>query len=271
MLLTIEFITPQIAINYLAKNKANRPVSQKIINHYKNEMKKGNWLLTSETIAFSDKDRLIDGQHRLNAIASLSNELDFKGVSMSVIREAKEEIFDVIGQGSRRGASDVLSLHGFTNNTIMAALTKRIIAYNSGKYARASAGHHAGYIDVNKDILLFCQENNLDKYIQDSGVFSRKSKVLDRGSWAFFYYILSQSKYKGSFDFLNKLSIGAGLEENNAILVLRNQLIKEYSSQEKNSARTIFAWVIKAWNIWVKNKTTNKITYLKEEEFPVIF
>jgi len=52
----------------LGMNTNNRAIKQKIVDMYKKEITKGNWMLTNQGIGVSSDMVLIDGQHRLMAL-----------------------------------------------------------------------------------------------------------------------------------------------------------------------------------------------------------
>lgn len=65
---TIEDITPETAEVYLAVNNNIRPLITRDVTAYANVMRRGEWQLTHQGIAFNEDGFLVDGQHRLAAI-----------------------------------------------------------------------------------------------------------------------------------------------------------------------------------------------------------
>jgi hypothetical protein len=61
-------VTPEIATKWLGTQKGNRPLSDARVKEYENEMRRGNWRLTHQGIAFDEDGKLVDGQHRLWAV-----------------------------------------------------------------------------------------------------------------------------------------------------------------------------------------------------------
>lgn len=63
-------VTPEMAEKWLTRNHpSNRPIQWRVVEAYANDMRSGNWRLTHQSIAFDAQGYLIDGQHRLKAIA----------------------------------------------------------------------------------------------------------------------------------------------------------------------------------------------------------
>jgi hypothetical protein len=65
---TLETITPDKAIAYLAKSTGNRPIIQRSVTELYAAIKTGKWRVTPNGIGFDVNGRLIDGHHRLTAI-----------------------------------------------------------------------------------------------------------------------------------------------------------------------------------------------------------
>jgi hypothetical protein len=76
--ITIEVISPEEAQAYLDNNAKHRPIKEKKVNEYMQEMSDGKWRLNGKTICFDVNGRLLNGQHRLSAIVK-------SGVSLTTV------------------------------------------------------------------------------------------------------------------------------------------------------------------------------------------
>src|SRR5690554_4199143 len=105
---TIEQITPAVALELLRLNTANRGFSQATVNFYAKQMENGEWKTTSQGIAISSDNRIIDGQHRLMAIVKT------KLPQMMLVTRGLDynEVFAVYDTGKNRTAGDVLQIRG---------------------------------------------------------------------------------------------------------------------------------------------------------------
>jgi hypothetical protein len=101
----IEKITPEIASAMLCHNRENRDVRDSVVAKYMRIITRGEWRVTHQGIAFDDTGKLVDGQHRLMAIARTG-----ATVEMMVTRGVAPETFAVLDQGVRRTAADILRL-----------------------------------------------------------------------------------------------------------------------------------------------------------------
>jgi hypothetical protein len=103
---TLELITPEKARYYLKFNLCyNRKLKKTVIKRYVADMVGSRWILTPEPIVFDRAGRLIDGQHRLMAIAI--SELP---QSMYVFRGCDEQVAQYIDIGASRSTADILKM-----------------------------------------------------------------------------------------------------------------------------------------------------------------
>lgn len=101
----LETITPEIAKEYLRHNVGNRLLRAKYVEQIVRDIKAGEFRTTHQGIAFDANGNLIDGQHRLTAIA-----LAGIPVQMMVTRGVSEESKLVIDTHAKRQISDYFSI-----------------------------------------------------------------------------------------------------------------------------------------------------------------
>lgn len=97
-------VTPDLARDMLKKNTENRPVKKSVIARYAAIMQADNWTLSPDGIIFSNY-RLIQGQHRLNAVIVSGRPVDF-----IVWTNVDDNVFKALDRGVSRTASDALGI-----------------------------------------------------------------------------------------------------------------------------------------------------------------
>lgn len=97
-------VTPDLAREMLKNNTENRPVKKTGIARYAAIMQAENWTLSPDGIIFSN-DRLIQGQHRLNAVI-----VSGKSVEFIVWTNVDDNVFKALDRGVSRTASDALGI-----------------------------------------------------------------------------------------------------------------------------------------------------------------
>jgi hypothetical protein len=134
-------ISPQVADQLLKlSNTKNRP---KLDNHVRKigaDLSDGSYELTGDTIKFSRKGTLLDGQHRLDGAIKGK-----RSIVTHVIFGLEEEIFDVIDQGKKRTPADVLALCGISEATMVAGAIAWVLKFEAGVSMEggAMAGRYA--------------------------------------------------------------------------------------------------------------------------------
>jgi hypothetical protein len=104
MFSTVETITPQIAEEMLRKNDGNRSVREWWVKELAAIIKRGDWVLTHQGVAFAEDGTLVDGQHRLMAVVRAN-----VPVMMAVTRNVQRDAFYVLDIGVKRSVSDILN------------------------------------------------------------------------------------------------------------------------------------------------------------------
>lgn len=114
-------INPAKAVEMLAANTTNRPLSKPAERALAEAMGRGEWMVTHQGIAFDVRGVLVGGQHRLAAIIEAD-----RPVEMTVFTDVGEGTFDVLDTGKRRNAADVLAIEGEKSATMLAAMVRTV-------------------------------------------------------------------------------------------------------------------------------------------------
>src|SRR5262249_11991989 len=126
---------PEKAAQYLQRNTGNRPLSARTVREFAQAMRRGEWRITHQGIAFDTSGALVDGQHRLAAII----EADVP-VQITVFTEVPEGAFDVLDTGKRRNGADVLAIEGEKSAVMLAAMVRTVWLYHNRPELNWSGG-----------------------------------------------------------------------------------------------------------------------------------
>lgn len=107
MEMSVVLVTPDLARTLLAYNEGNRKLDKRRVARYAAEMHAGKWKLTHQAIAIAPDGRVLDGQHRLEAIIESDCEVPFY-----LCRDADPDTFGVVDQGKTRTANDIWRIGG---------------------------------------------------------------------------------------------------------------------------------------------------------------
>jgi hypothetical protein len=248
---TIQMITPEDAAMLLQTNVNNRKLSRRRVEMYANDIKRGMWKLTGDTIKLAKNPktgevRLIDGQHRLHAIVSA-------GMPMQTVVATglNEDAFSVIDRGKTRTYNDVLSMSNIKNSNTVASVLRPIIALDAGLNPYGNGME----LVTPEDVVNYAQEN--DEMIQwaVNRSFKMRERVSGSGTaWAMFMYLLAQKHgVKMAEAFTESVLSGVGYREGDPRAALRNWILRNYTKHKGTSraAYDMCAMVIRAYNYTV--------------------
>lgn len=100
-------VTPALAREWLERNTINRPLRPSVVRGLVNSYVRGEHRVTHQGLAFCKSGELLDGQHRLTAIAEMPSTFQ---IQMLVTSGLDREAFEAIDIGIRRSPADVLKL-----------------------------------------------------------------------------------------------------------------------------------------------------------------
>lgn len=134
----VELVSPKRASEYLQHNTDNRRLRGWWVNSIAGAIKRGEWILTHQGVAFDTTGKLIDGQHKLYAIIAAN-----KPIMLAVYRGISSDAFKVLDIGVKRSYAEITGLSKKTaevcrnitsimsNNSVQSAEQILIVA-NSG-------------------------------------------------------------------------------------------------------------------------------------------
>lgn len=103
---TIMTVTPEKAKAFLQFNTDNRTKRGWWVSGLANMIKRGEWITTHQGVAFSKSGKLIDGQHRLEAIVEANIP-----VEMLVVVDVPDDAYKVLDNGVKRTLSDLTGVN----------------------------------------------------------------------------------------------------------------------------------------------------------------
>jgi len=125
-------ITPEVAMTLLQRKNTNRSIRLSQLRRLKRAIEKSRWQINGETIIFDHEGRLVEGQHRLQAVIDLQ-----QTIWTLVVHGIDFERFKTMGQGAKRTAGDILGIQGVKNATNIAAALRWVYRYETGQMMNA--------------------------------------------------------------------------------------------------------------------------------------
>ncbi len=252
-------ITPAMAESFLAHNTRNRPVSATHLAMFEAMLQRGELQLTHQGVAISDSGVLLDGQHRLLAILNTGIP-----ATMMVTTGLPDAVFAVLDTGSKRTASDILSIDGAKNATSIASAIRLYILYTQAPHIVWTGKVPARHATTT----LIDKEFNLDKETWElvGSIVSNQTllNVSLPGPMACLVYLaFRHCHYSVPFleGFVSQLKMGDNLSIGSPLLAYRNKMI----GQARPTAQARLADYIKLFNAYV---TGQQLKIFKSQPFP---
>lgn len=121
-------IAPQVAEQLLKlSNTKNRPKQKNHVGDIGRDLGSNNYELTGDTVKFSKRGVLLDGQHRLDG-----SRIGKLPITTHVVFGLEDDIFDVLDQGKKRTPGDILALCGVPEPTMVAGAISWVLRFEAG-------------------------------------------------------------------------------------------------------------------------------------------
>jgi hypothetical protein len=125
-------ITPEVARILLSKKNINRSIRLSQLNRLKRTLENHRWHINGETLICDHDGRLIEGQHRLQAVVDTQ-----ETIWTLMVHGIDRDRFKTMGQGSKRTAGDILGIQGVKNAMHIAAALRWVYRYETGQMMNA--------------------------------------------------------------------------------------------------------------------------------------
>lgn len=257
-------IGPAEAKKLLEKNNINRPLSEKYVNFYYQQMVAGEWLETGDTLKIAGDNTLLDGQHRLSAVIKYGKPMTFQ-----VATGVDPNSFLVLDTGKARSAADVAAIQGYGYATTLTAAAKAILLFKTGYYTQDSNSNKSIQASNTKVMeFLATTPELLEICVYITSIYNR-FRTLSKTSMVMLYYLFAEKNHEMCEQFFEQYSTGINLHETSPVRILRDRLMREYqTTKNRMSGRDKLALTIMAWNAFREKKRIQQLTLQKDYKFP---
>ena len=263
----VENITPSIARDYLTKNKTNnRKISPAVVRSYRTDMLAGNFKLTGDPIQFDVNGRMVNGQHRLEALAGIED--DSISIPIMVVRNVSEDAFRYMDNGWRRTAAQVAHTENIPYATSSTAIARLLFVYDTYGTSHLKSGtKHATINPTRVQVMDHLRANY--ELIQRGCLLGDQCRDLVMQSVTGFCYCLFYRKSGPSAEtFFEHLRTGLELSENHPIYQLRKRLIANRAQQSKLNQTQLTALFVIAWNAFLEGRPMKRLHWKTGADFP---
>jgi hypothetical protein len=236
-------ITQKVAEHWLKTKNRNRSLHLAQLNKIKRSLGQGRWEINGETIILDATGRLIEGQHRCQAVLDTGIPL----WSLVVIG-IDQENFKTMGQGSKRSAGDILGIRGEHNARHLAAALRWVWRYDN----KMMLSPHPPITDDELADTIFQHEDILNSIPYGT----QKGILVAPGMATGLHYLFHRVSPEKANVFFRSFADGADLPTGHPILVLRNTLINRANKRQLMRDEHKAPMVILAWNLLQKDPKT---------------
>jgi len=239
-------------------NIANRPLTQKHAASLKNQMDEGIFELTGDTLKIGTDGRLLDGQHRLDACVRAG-----RPITVHVVFGIDPAVFDLLDQGRKRTAGDILAREGVREYNVLAGAARWRPVLVQGQRGRAQ---------TNRTIRRMVMEDfpDLGEYVKDARLINAAFKHPPSLICAILHEIGQQSP-KLSQQFAHEWVHGARVGRNENFDVLSSRLMAiGRAGGGTIPAMVRAALIVITFNHWNAGEVASgrSLTWQKEWKFP---
>ena len=257
-------VTPEMAEDWLRSNHKNRGLTRKYVRRYARMMKDNDWLVTADAIGFDKNGRLLNGQHRLNAVIESGIPQQFV-----VVTGLDTDSFDRHDTGRPRNSSQILSIEGYPNTTRMAAAIRLLMGFEDDKDSPGARSNvqpmsSLSYAKMHGDKLV-------DSVRLGNKAYREGPKLARPSILGFLHYAMRHRDSQKAWDFIYGVSTGMGIEStDDPRYAMRERLIRESSSVSTLDRTLEVALMTKAANKFFAGESAKRITWSKGqgEDFP---
>jgi hypothetical protein len=245
-------VTPEQANKWLGANAEDQRNQRDVkIEGYARDMKAGKWHLSGDTIKLTKDGVLIDGQHRLKAVVKAG-----VPVYMVVVFNVDHAAMAVIDTGIARTFADSLRGLPIANRNDVAAVVRRITVWDRGN-RMGKGGDNPTHQELQERF-----NKDADAFVTAAarGVDCSKARICAAGAASTAFYLFQRIDPELTHQFFDKLISGANLSPKEAILTVRERLIRSRrpgGRDDKLNVAEQLALLIRGWNAFRENRTLN--------------
>lgn len=248
----IEIDAP-MARRMLERNSNNRPIRQARVQQYYEDMISGRWRFNGEPIKLGPDGEVLDGGHRLTAIARTSGQK----FPTLVVRGLPRDTQLTMDQGAKRTPADQLAISGIRghNTTLVAAALRVYIPWLEGNLfgdftkVKISTTRIVEFAIVYPETVAVAERFT-----------SVASRLKCRPAVACAVLVrLTEVDQAAAAEFVRLWDCGADLPAGSPVLALRQRLDYLNRTQVRTNDRDQIGMIVTAWNLWRRGRTVSKL------------
>lgn len=247
---TIMDITPTIATKWLAQsNTHNRALREGKVSAYARDMINGAWLFNGDAIRFAADGTLLDGQHRLAAVARSG--VTIRSIVVHGLPRAAQDTVDI---GAHRALRDQLQLHGEPHARELAAVARRALLAYHGTVAGSS------FTPTHAEVTDFIAHHPGVRRAAEVAVYARGKLPVAPTALATAFFVCAEINASDAEAFYTDQVIdGLGLFHQDLAWVLRQRYQREAATGRQMPSDDVYRYAVLAWNYFRAGAQISKL------------
>lgn len=235
-------VTPELAAQFLDLNDHNRNLRWDEIDAAARDIENDAYDLNGETGKFDRNGKMLDGQHRMNAIVKAK-----KPVEMFLVFGLEPEVQDTVDTGLKRTIGDQLTLAGNYNGVVLGSLARWAIQWQNGTRAKGAA-----IKPTHREIKGFIKENPIIRDAVEFAISARRDyRSIQVSVWGMSWWLFTGTQGSTEAEeFLNNVIKGADIGTGHPAYELRERIRRAVEAQQRLNRFEQIALMITAWNAW---------------------
>ncbi|MFC9497702.1 hypothetical protein [Streptomyces sp. NPDC056982] len=261
-------VTPDMASTWLLRNVKNRNLRKGMAAQYGRDMTAGEWTINGSTVVFAEDGTLIDGQHRLSAIAAIDSPK--ASFPLLVVRGVVEQAKRTIDGGAKRTMGDRLKIDDAAGNTtVLAALLRRAHMWDRGYYMNVGAAS-----PTSSEMYKYLEDNPGVLWSSEFAVSARRLILAPTSVVAIAHWVTSRVDGPAAKWFFEQLIQPTELPAGHAIHALSKKLTADASQRAGRANESeVLASFITVWKAYREGRSLSAIRMpkggLKNSNFPL--
>lgn len=258
--ITVRFqmVDKPTALDWLARyNNRNRTINDTKVAGHARDIVDGNWPITGDTIRFAllpkgqelngERKLLLDGQHRLSAIAR-------SGIALEclIVEGLDESVQQVVDTVRPRSLADDLTMAGVLNGPLAAAIARRLVIFKRGALPQ-TGGQAATPTKTEQRAFHDAHASDIQLAVK-IGARAQNTKMNIPGSVIGSAYFLCAERDREAADtfFVEQVIQGRHIDTTDPAYRLRLKI--DRAVIDRLTANELFLYTVKAWNHFRKNE-----------------
>jgi hypothetical protein len=250
-------VTPDMAGDWLEYRTwdKNRRTSPAKVASWTEVIKRGGWKLTHQGFAFDSRGYILDGQHRLKAIAASG-----ETVPVWVFPDMPRDTFDVIDTGYARAATQFMT-------SVAPTMAAGAVRYIAAVLDPEFKGVYRARMPLHDVLEMHRQWPEVENWAL--ATWGARSVAAIPPSPVLAIVAMSERggvKKEIISEFLSGLKSGAIGDPHDPRLALRNRFIKDHKALNRTHA---YALLVKGFNLYVTGERKARLLYTEGDHIPL--